>query len=115
MSRYYILDESHSTVPSSLHEWATVNEARHEQATQGDDPWRVKRETVGEFDISTVFLGLDHSWGDGPPLLFETMIFGGEHDGYQDRCSTWAEAEAMHAKAVEHVSTQQQPTEGNAQ
>ena len=49
--------------------------------------------------VSTVFLGLDHSWGDGPPRLFETMIFGGEHDDYQERCSTWEEAEAMHTKA----------------
>ncbi len=51
--------------------------------------------------VSTVFLGLDHGWCDGPPVLFETMIFGGEHDqDYQERCCTWAEAEAMHKKAV---------------
>lgn len=50
--------------------------------------------------VSTVFLGLDHRFGDqGPPPLFETMIFGGEHDEYQERCSTWEEAEAMHTEA----------------
>lgn len=25
--------------------------------------------------VSTVFLGIDHSFGFGPPLLFETMVF----------------------------------------
>jgi hypothetical protein len=49
---------------------------------------------------STVFIGLDHNWGEGPPLVFETMIFGGEFDQYQYRYSTWAEAEAGHAVAV---------------
>lgn len=26
--------------------------------------------------VSTVWLGLDHGWGAGPPLIFETMVFG---------------------------------------
>jgi hypothetical protein len=51
--------------------------------------------------VSTVFLGMDHSHGHGPPLLFETMIFDGEHDQYQTRCCTWDEAELMHAEAVQ--------------
>ena len=25
--------------------------------------------------VSTVWLGLDHSFGDGPPLIFESMVF----------------------------------------
>jgi hypothetical protein len=50
-------------------------------------------------EVSTVFLGLDHAWGKGPPMLFETMIFGGEHDQYQERCSTWEQAEEMHRRA----------------
>jgi hypothetical protein len=31
------------------------------------------------------------------------MIFGGPEDGYQRRCSTWDEAEAMHAETVAMV------------
>jgi hypothetical protein len=54
----------------------------------------------GDVHVSTVFLGLDHRWGEGPPLLFETMIFGGPNNEYQERYSTWAEAEIGHAKAV---------------
>lgn len=56
--------------------------------------------------VSTVFLGLDYRFGaTGEPLVFETMIFGGEHDQYCERYSTWEEAEAGHKKAVELVAT----------
>jgi hypothetical protein len=63
----------------------------------------VAKTDFGDVRVSTVFLGLDRSFGDGPPLLFETMIFGGpfNQDKYQERCSTWEEAEAQHAEAVE--------------
>lgn len=51
--------------------------------------------------ISTVFLGIDHRFGSaGPPLLFETMIFGGPHDQHQDRYATRDEALMGHALAV---------------
>lgn len=57
---------------------------------------------IGVLRVSTVFLGLDHSFLEsGPPLLFETMIFDDNEDGYQERCCTWEQAEAMHAAAVE--------------
>ena len=51
--------------------------------------------------VSTVFLGLDHSFSGDVPVLFETMIFGGNHDQYQERYATWEEAEAGHKQAVE--------------
>jgi len=52
--------------------------------------------------VSTVFLGLDHQFLDGPPLLFETMIFNDDsgRESYCDRCSTWDEAVEMHKRAV---------------
>jgi hypothetical protein len=28
------------------------------------------------FTVSTVWLGINHRYGDGPPLIFETMVFG---------------------------------------
>jgi len=48
----------------------------------------VKQETVTELEglvspfdslwVSTVFLGLDHNFSSkGPPVVFETMVFGG--------------------------------------
>jgi hypothetical protein len=52
--------------------------------------------------VSTVFLGLDHRFGGkGPPLIFETMIFGGPRDQETYRYSTWEEAEAGHRKLLE--------------
>jgi hypothetical protein len=54
--------------------------------------------------VSTVFLCLDHNWGDGPPILFESMLFGAE--GYSeeqdmDRYETWDEAYEGHRRMVE--------------
>lgn len=59
----------------------------------------VKQSKFGDIMVSTVFLGLDHSFGKGEPLLFETMIFGGKNDQYQKRYSTWDEAEIGHEVA----------------
>ena len=59
----------------------------------------VKQDQVNGALVSTIFLGLNHNHGDGPPILFDTMICGGEHNDYQDRCSTWKQAEAMHEVA----------------
>lgn len=63
---------------------------------------RVARDVLadGAVEISTVFIGLDHQWGDGPPLIFETMIFGGSENYSMDRYSTWDEAEAGHARML---------------
>lgn len=61
---------------------------------------KVDENIMGDVRVSTVFLGLDYSFGGGSALLFETMIFGGPHDGYQRRYSTWNEAEHGHKAAV---------------
>lgn len=60
----------------------------------------VKQEIFDGVLVSTVFLGINHAWRGEDPILFETMVFGGKMDQYQDRCSTWGEAEEMHEKAV---------------
>lgn len=64
---------------------------------------RVAEDVIGRARVSTVFLGLDHQYGVGPPILFETMIFGGELNGEEWRYSTWSEAESGHRQAVEKV------------
>lgn len=92
---YYILDEDKNPIECDMMTWAKMfNQDRHvAQHVIDIDGVSVR--------ISTVFLGLDHSWGDGPPILFETMIFGGEHDQYQERYSTWHDAWKGHYKAIE--------------
>ncbi len=52
--------------------------------------------------LSTVFLGVDHSF-IGEPVLFETMIFGGKHDGRQWRYTTFDDAIANHKKLKEQL------------
>lgn len=61
-------------------------------------------ETIGDVRVSTIFLGLDLSWGEGDPLLFETMVFGGEHDQWQDRYATYEEAESGHKRVVNAIT-----------
>jgi hypothetical protein len=64
----------------------------------------VAQDNIGEFLVSTIFIGLDHSFrNQGPPLIFETMVLKDGESLSCDRCSTWAEAEAQHAKAVAAV------------
>jgi hypothetical protein len=97
MSEHYILI-GQTPVPCELLEWAAAFE-------KGADR-RVGLWWRGPFLVSTVFLGLNHNWGDGPPLLFETMIFFlGASVDYQERCATWDQAEAMHGEAIRYVHT----------
>jgi hypothetical protein len=66
---------------------------------------QVAKTIQGDVRVSTVFLGLDHRhWGEGPPLLFETLVFRGD-DGGSDmvRYSSWDDAEAGHAAMVRRV------------
>lgn len=71
----------------------------------GTNKRHVAQDNVGESHVSTVFLGVDHNFIGGRPVLFETMIFGGEHDQEQERYCTWDEAEAGHARWVKRLSS----------
>ena len=54
----------------------------------------------GCIQVSTVFLGIDHSYYGIRPLLFESMVFGVDKD-LQYRYSTYHEAKLGHQKLVE--------------
>lgn len=60
---------------------------------------------VNGYLVSTVDLGIDHSFGIGKPLYYETMIFkkGSWDDLYCKRYSTEQEAKKGHKKAIEYV------------
>jgi hypothetical protein len=95
-ARHYKL-EGHSVVPCATllewAQWAQWFELHTEDRIVAVDEHRGVR-------VSTVFLGLDHSFGRGPPLLFETMIFGGPRDQDMRRYSTWEDAERGHRELV---------------
>jgi hypothetical protein len=99
MSDRYILDDDNNPIPcKDLMEWGhwieDNNEKRRVAESILDDGKRV----------STVFLGLDHSFGEeSAPVLFETMVFPNK-ESYGDldceRYRTWDEALAGHEAMV---------------
>ena len=95
MSGHYILDGKRP-VPVSMDVWAVWfgKADRKVEITKIDD----------EVSVSTVFLGLDHSFGHGPPMVFETLVFGGEHDGEMSRYSTWEQAVNGHFETVDRLT-----------
>jgi hypothetical protein len=97
MSTHYILDNQKVVGCKDLITWA--------RWLEGADR-AVAKDTIGESDISTVFLGLDHSFGKGPPLLFETMVFGGKLSDEMNRYSTWDEAVLGHKAMCERVKSE---------
>lgn len=64
---------------------------------------------VNGYVVSTVDLGIDHSWGIGEPLYYETMIFKKDSeeidftDLYCKRYSTEEQARIGHEEAVKFV------------
>lgn len=64
----------------------------------------VKRTLQGDVEVSTVFLGLDHNFhAEGPPILFETMVFTAGRGGGCRRYATWEEAVQGHDQTVARV------------
>lgn len=100
MSKWYILDNNNNPIATPTLEAAKWLE-------EGTNRRTVKRDEIGDILVSTVFLGLDHSWTPGgKPVLWETMIFGGEHDQYQERYTSHEDALEGHKKALELVNKQ---------
>ena len=68
-----------------------------------DDPnyQRISRTEIGDYIVSTVWLGLDHNYGDGDPVIFETMVFDKKGDDVgQRRYCTLAQAARGHMEMV---------------
>jgi hypothetical protein len=90
----YILDENGKPrAEADVMKWACW----YENANR-----RVAETWVGKFCVSTVFLGIDHSWNDSPPILWESMVFDEKNNEIAlDRCAGSREqAEAMHELMV---------------
>lgn len=91
---YYFLNEDHTYIPCSLMKWAN-------QFNEMDN--HVADETINDKRISTIWMGSDHNYFLGQPLLFETMVFGHGNDIYCERYTTWEQAVEGHKKAVQWV------------
>lgn len=91
-NRYYVLQDKEPVPCPNLLEWSRIM-----VDTDPQIGWAV----IGPFSISTVFLGVDVSFRNGPPQLFETMVFTAGADAtFIGRCATWAAAEDMHQAAI---------------
>lgn len=90
---FYILAEDGKTPIATQDMLLLAQQSMH------PEKWIVakSRSQDEEVTVSTVFLSLDHNhWGQGAPVLFETLVFGGPHDGRMSRYCTWDEAERGH-------------------
>ena len=94
--KYYIMKDKEVIATDNLYDWAAFLE--HE------DRKVARTEVTKDITVSTVFLGIDHNFAkNGPPIVFETMVFGGKLDGRMERCATYLEAENMHTWMVQEV------------
>jgi hypothetical protein len=103
MLKYYKLDGKNIVGCQDLKEWASWYEAA---CTTGNR--HVALDMVWGMRVSTIFLGMDHSFfRNGPPILFETMVFVGRtgcSEGRRRYC-TWDEAEAGHKEIIQDIKS----------
>lgn len=100
---YYILDDDGNPLAvDDVLVWAKWWETHEYQRI-------VQQDHFGKTTVSTVFLGLDHRYfGDGPPVLWETMVFEGPLDGTQQRYTSQQAARYGHAALCDQVRITQQ-------
>lgn len=94
MNKYILNETGKPTREPDLMKWAYWFEET--------DNRRILDTYVGDLWVSTIFLAVDHSFGAGPPVLWETMVF--DQKGKEKACDRCAgsleQAEAMHALMV---------------
>jgi hypothetical protein len=90
---FYILNQNKETVPCDLDTWVRFFEK--------SDRFIVN-DMINDRYVSTVFLGIDHNYFGGTPILFETMIFdkGSDFDCWCQRSCTYEEALLTHELAL---------------
>ena len=111
LGKYYILDKDHRVIPATAQEWSIF-------FSDFEKNRRVAETITSLYRVSTVFLGLDHQWGKGPPIVFETMAFelaetevqfsdGSKFITHEDfetaRYSSWDDAITGHRAMVRRI------------
>lgn len=76
------------------------------------DPTRMAETTIDKAWVSTVWVGLDMGYTGDPPIIFETMIFGGDHDEFCERYATKEAALAGHDRVVAALRAGKDPSRG---
>jgi hypothetical protein len=109
MKHYILLPNRMIAEVPDLMEWATWFETADRDVAKTETELHI---------ISTIFMGLDHSFSrKGPPILFETMVFARDshpstvfgwtmevHESFDCfRYSSWDDAEAGHRATVSRI------------
>jgi hypothetical protein len=97
MSYYYKLEGGQPVECTDLLDWGRWFETADRT---------VARTAVNGAEVSTVFLGMNHNFGfsnDDKPVLWETLVFGGDLDGEMERYCTLDEAKAGHERMCGRV------------
>lgn len=99
--------------PITMEEWGalrwTDDLERNDYSRVGLDTYPALEDLVDPLEtravvtVSTVWLGINHSWGRGIPIIFETMIFGGDYDGELTRYATEAAAAEGHQQTIDDI------------
>ena len=101
--------------PMTLQQWAEKFEDAHYR--------HVAREVIGPDEpldpaplitVMTFWLGLNHDWRSDEPLIFETLVIGGEHDATGIWYTAETQAREGHRRAVEELRTGRSPAGGVA-
>ena len=102
MTDRYILNASGEPEPcEDLLTWAHWFETANRRVCHDMD----EGQGADAVRVSTVFLGLDHRFGgNGPPILWETMVFGGPLDGEGRRYISRDDAFKGHQLICQQVS-----------
>ena len=97
---WYILNSNHDIIQVDAErcaEWFS--------ADNFSDNRRVGLDYIGSFRVSTVFLGIDHGFGDDTHVLFETTVFKDiNSDLFHKRYKTWDDSVEGHAKTIESIA-----------
>lgn len=102
MSMHYILDDKHEIIEVDTITWGRW----FETADRTVAAHRCRDQETGDVcEVSTVFLGLDHAFGEGTvPILFETLVFDGPLADNMDRYATWGLALKGHRRMLSRVA-----------
>ena len=96
--------------PMTIQQWA--------EKLQDEDYRHIARDVIGPDEpldpaplitVSTFWLGLNHDWRSDEPLIYETILIGGEHDATGMRYATEKQARDGHRRAVEQLRAGRSP------
>jgi hypothetical protein len=96
--------------PMTVQQWAEKFEDAHYR--------HVARDVIGPDEpldpaplitVMTFWLGLNHDWRSDEPLIFETLVIGGEHDATGIWYTAETQAREGHRRAVEELRAGRSP------